>query len=100
MLNSVLACLAVLTWGASYWLFWERDLRRWWKGRHQRRAQEAKAREQAVRDYAAWVRNIPPPRSRAPVMPVPMPPAPPQSAPARQGVVVPFPRGGRAALRG
>jgi hypothetical protein len=113
MLNTILACLTVLTWGGSYWIYFQRDIRRWWRLRHVRRAQTQAERERALQAYAAWVRNIPPPRSRVPVMPVAvpmpvpmpvpvaMPPVRPAAppVPVRRGVVVPFPRGGRSGLR-
>ncbi len=73
MLNTVLACLAVLTWGGSYCLYFQRDLRRWWVLRHVRRARSQAERDRARQVYAAWVRNIPPPRSRVPVLPVTIP---------------------------
>ena len=100
-LNASLAAAAVAIWTGSYGLFFARDLRRWWRGRHRRRQLEAAAREQAVRAYAAWVRNIPPPRSRVPIMPMAMPTAAaaPARAPANTAVVLPFPQGRRAARR-
>jgi len=100
MLNASLAVVAVGVWIFSYVLFFARDLRRWWRMRHTRRQHEAVARERAIRAYAAWVRNIPPPRSRAPIMPVPVPMPMPQTSlvpvrtivPVHTGVVVPFPQ--------
>ncbi len=103
MLNFILACLAFLMWSASYVLFFQRDLRRWWATRHLRQARKAAERERALTAYAAWVRNIPPPRSRVPAAPMPLPmrrPDPPaKPAPSRGGNVVAFPRGGRASVR-
>ncbi len=91
MLNTVLATFAITTWCLTYGLFFARELRRWWRLRPHRRAQALAERRRAELAYAAWVRNIPPPRSRKPVMP---PPAPlPVAAVRRTGVVVPFPRG-------
>jgi hypothetical protein len=49
-------------------------------------------RAERIAAYAAWTRNIPPPRSRVPVMPVPLPE--PYSA-----QIVPFPRAKRRARR-
>lgn len=97
-LNVSLATTALAVWGGSYALFFARDLRRWWRNRHARRQRQAAMREQAIRAYAAWVRNIPPPRSRAPILPAPLPiPVPPAArAPRRSAVVVPFPQGRRA----
>ena len=97
-MNALLACIAAVVWSASYAIFFQNELVRWWRLRHVRRAQTEAERARAIADYAAWVRNIPPPRSRVPVLPDPAPPiAKPQ--PQRGGEVVPFPRGGRAALR-
>jgi hypothetical protein len=90
MLNTVLASVAALVWSIAYGWFFLTDLRRWWRARHRRRAQAAAERERARLAYAAWVRDIPPPRSRAPVMPpAPLPAALP---PRRSGVIIPFPR--------
>lgn len=91
-LNVVLAAVAVILWGTSYGLYFARDIRRWWRLRPQRRAQQAAARAQRIAAYQAWTRNIPPPRSRKPVMPVPLPE--PHSA-----QIVPFPRARRHARR-
>lgn len=97
MLNTILAAVAAVVWSAAYTLFFLTDLRRWWRGRHQRRAMADAEREQARRAYATWVRNIPPPPSRVAVLPPALPrPAPP---PARGGVVIPFPRRANSARR-
>lgn len=91
MLNTVLAWLAAVLWGTSYILFFFHDLRRWWKSRHLRQARAELERERARQAYDEWVRNIPPPPSRAPRFPPPV--VPPAPAPAREGgVVIPFPR--------
>ena len=91
MLDTVLASLAIATWSAAYGWFFATDFRRWWRGRHVRRARAAFEREQARLAYAAWVRNIPPPRSRVPVFPPPRPmPPPPPSRPS--AAIIPFPR--------
>jgi len=94
MLNSILATVTTILWTLTYGLFFRRDVRRWWKFRHLRRARIAEERKRAVEAYAVWVRNIPPPRprSRVPVMPVPLPD--PYSA-----QIVPFPRAKRRSRR-
>lgn len=95
MLNSVLASLAVMTWGASYVIYFQRDVRRWWKHRHRRRALADFERQRARAAYAAWASNIPPPRSRVAILPDPLPDPP--AAPARSAVILPFPRERRPA---
>ncbi len=91
MLDTILAAVAAVVWIAAYGVYFSGDLRRWWRGRHRRRAAIAAQREEARRTYAAWVRNIPPPPSRAPILPAPplVSPRPPNGS---GGVVVPFPR--------
>jgi hypothetical protein len=91
MLNAILASLTVAIWTTSYSLFFARDVRRWYRLRHHKRAAALTAREQALRVYAAWIRNIPPPRSRLPAMPTPLP-DPVPATPARTALVVQFPR--------
>ena len=107
MLNAFLAALALVVWSSSYGLFFQRDLRRWWLGRHERRARQAAERERAVEAYASWIRNFPPPPVAQPytppayaAMPDPPPPPPPKAAPGgrKGGEVVPFPPGGRAGM--
>ena len=98
MLNTVLAWVAATVWGTAYGWFFYHDVRRWWRGRALRRAREEWEREQARHAYAEWVRNIPPPRSRAPVFPPPPQPAIPAAPPRQGGEVIPFPRR-RAASR-
>jgi hypothetical protein len=92
MLNAILATVTLILWSSIYGLFFARDIRRWWRTRHQRRARAAMERAERIAAYAAWTRNIPPPRSRVPVMPVPLPE--PYSA-----QIVPFPRAKRRARR-
>jgi hypothetical protein len=92
MLNFILAWVAVGLWVLSYGLYFARDLRRWWRLRPQRRAEAARERARRIEAYAAWVRDIPPPRSRVAVMPTPLPPP-------RTAVIVAFPRGKRRARR-
>ena len=92
MLNAVLASFAVALWCLSYGLYFGRDLYRWWRLRPSRRMAEAAARQQAVQAYADWVRNLPPARSRTPVMPQPVVVPVLPAAPARGAVIVPFPR--------
>lgn len=103
MVNAALAFLTLVVWSLAYGLFFRRELVRWWKTRPARREFKAAQREQALRAYAAWVRNIPPPRPRAPSkrvnLPVTEPPPRPRPQPSRNGNVVPFPRGGRAKQR-
>ena len=93
-MNAALATLAAVLWSTAYVWFFGRELRRWWRGRHARRAQAEAARARARAVYAAWVRDIPPPRSRAAVLPPPAPPPPRRRVPAvtGRGAVVPFPR--------
>ncbi|MDA8250562.1 MAG: hypothetical protein M0Z28_15505 [Rhodospirillales bacterium] len=98
MLNTVLASVAAVVWSAAYGWFFFTDVRRWWRGRHQRQVRAAAEREQARHAYAAWVRNIPPPPSRVPQLPPP-PPPPPLARPATGGVVIPFPRRRTASRR-
>lgn len=98
MLNTVLAWTAAAVWSAAYGIFFARDVRQWWRTRGQRRAHKQAERARAVAAYAAWVRNIPPPPSRKPVMPPPAPPRRPAPAGRYSGNVVPFPR--RAIRRG
>lgn len=95
MLDSVLAIVAAVVWSAAYGWFFATDVRRWWRGRHARRARVAAAREQERLAYAAWVRNIPPPRPRTAELPPPPPPRP-AAPPPRGGVVIPFPRAAAA----
>jgi len=88
MLNAVLAFLAMLLWFSSYVLFFLPDVLRWWHDRPYRNAMSEIERLQAVREYAAWVRDMPPPpprRRAGPVM-VPVPVKPPIG-----GSPVPFP---------
>jgi hypothetical protein len=92
MLNSILAAITLALWATAYGLYFARDVRRWWKLRPKRRAQAVAARARAIEAYAAWTRNIPPPRSRVPVMPVPLPE--PHTA-----QIVPFPRARRRGRR-
>ena len=92
MLNSVLAAVTPVLWSTAYGLFFARDFRRWWKRRPERRVQAAAARARAIEAYAAWTRNIPPPRSRKSVMPTPLPDP-------RTAVIVPFPRARRQGRR-
>ena len=96
MLDTVLAIVAGIVWSTAYGWFFAIDIRRWWHGRHRRRALAAAEHEQARLAYAAWVRNIPPPPSRQPELP-PVPAARPVAPPIADGVVIPFPRA--AALR-
>ena len=91
MLNTVLATAAAVVWSTAYGWFFLTDLRRWWRGRHQRRARQQHERELARRAYAAWVRDMPPPPSRRAELPPPLPP-PPAVLPPKGGVVIPFPR--------
>ena len=91
MLNTVLAWTAVAVWSTAYGMFFARDVLRWWRTRDQRRAQKAAERVRAVAAYAAWVRNIPPPPSRQPVMPLARRPALVVSGRSASNVV-PFPR--------
>lgn len=93
-LNSILAVLTFCLWASTWLIFFRRDIRRWWKQRPAQRAKAAAERQQRIEAYAAWTRNIPPPRprSRVPVMPVPLPE--PYSA-----QIVPFPRAKRGARR-
>jgi hypothetical protein len=88
MLNTILASVATLVWGVAYGWFFASDVRRWWRGRELRRARAAAEREQARRAYAAWVRDIPPPRPHAPIMPQLL--TRPASG-VQSGVVIPFP---------
>jgi hypothetical protein len=97
MLNIVLACVAVLCWGLNYGLFFRHDLRRWWQMRPIRRQQAIAEHERAVRAYAEWVRNMPPPRTRKPIIPSTYPQFP--AVPAHTAVIVPFPRAKRTARR-
>ena len=90
MLNTVLATAAAVVWGIAYGWFFFTDVRRWWKGRNQRRALAAYEREMARRAYAEWVRAIPPPPTRRAQLPPPSPA--PGLPPPKGGVVVPFPR--------
>jgi hypothetical protein len=92
-MNAALATLAAVLWTAAYTWFFGRELSRWWHGRGARRAQAEAARARARAVYAAWVRDIPPPRPRAAVFPPPPPPSrQPVPTVAAGGVVVPFPR--------
>jgi hypothetical protein len=81
MLNAVLATIAMLLWLGSYGLFFARDLRRWARERPYRRLVNEMERLEAVRAYAAWVRNMPPapvrPRSASGASVVPTPVLPP-----------------------
>jgi hypothetical protein len=90
MLNTALGVTAALVWITAYTWFFAHELRRWWRGRPARRHRLMLEREQARAAYAAWVRNIPPPRDRRPIYP---PPPVPRAAPRLQpqGVVVSFP---------
>jgi hypothetical protein len=99
MLDTVLAIAAGIIWGTAYGWFFATDVRRWWRGRHRRRALAAEAHEQEKRAYAAWVRDIPPPRSRAAQFPPP-PPAPPRQPLPQGGTVIPFPRRARGTRGG
>jgi len=88
MLNAVLATVAAILWLSSYAMFFAGDMLRWWRMRPYRHAMSEFERLQAVRAYAAWVRNIPPPPprpARGPVV-IPVPEVPPV-----RGVVAPFP---------
>jgi hypothetical protein len=89
MLNTVLAVLATALWVGAYGWYFSGDLYRWWHRRRVRRAYAAQRRAQDAASYAHWVQNIPPPPSRV-RLPPPRRAAPP--TPAREGVVVPFPR--------
>ena len=100
MLDTVLAIAAGIVWGTAYGWFFATDVRRWWRARGSRRAQATAEREQAKRAYAAWVRNIPPPRSRAAQFPPPPPPAPPRPPLPQGGTVIPFPRRARGTRSG
>ena len=100
MLNSILATCAVLIWTSSYLLYFQRDLRRWWALRPQRRAEERAARQRAVQAYAAWVRDLPPPRSRRAILPEPVPVHSAPAMPRRTAVVVAFPEPGRSVRPG
>ena len=91
-LNTVLALVTFFLWASTWVLFFRRDLRRWWKRRPQQRALAAAERARRIEAYAAWTRNIPPPRSRKPVMPVPLPE--PHTA-----QIVPVPRAKRRVRR-
>jgi hypothetical protein len=88
MLNAILAILTAALWLSSYGLFFAPDVIRWWRMRPYYRAQSEFERLEAVRAYADWVRNMPPPppRKTRPAAIVPVPELPP-----RRGVVVPFP---------
>jgi hypothetical protein len=96
MLNTVLGCLAVVVWSTAYGLYFVHDIVRLRRTRHLREALRAAQRAEAVRAYAAWIRDYPPlvPSRRA-IMPVAVPAAAPP--PRRGGVVVPFP--GRSVRR-
>ena len=98
MLDTILASVAAAVWSAAYGVYFAGDLRRWWRGRHQRRAIAATEREEARRAYARWARNIPPPPSRAPILPPP-PLTAPRPPAGQGGVVVPFPRRAAASRR-
>jgi hypothetical protein len=90
-MNAALATLATVLWTVAYTWFFARELTRWWRGRGARRMRAEAAQAHARAAYAAWVRNIPPPRRREPILPPPARTlAPP--VPAGRGVVVPFPR--------
>jgi hypothetical protein len=90
MLDTALAIAAAVVWATAYALYFLPDLRHWWRGRHHRRALAAAERERARNAYLAWVRDMPPPPSRVPVLPPSPARLPPP--PRRDGVVVPFPR--------
>ena len=92
MLDTALAIAAAAIWAAAYALYFLPDLARWWRGRPRRRARAAAEREQARTTYAAWVRNIPPPPSRVPILPPSPSPARLPPPARRSGVVIPFPR--------
>jgi hypothetical protein len=91
-MNAALATLATALWTVAYTWFFARELVRWWRGRGARRMRAEAARAHARAAYAAWVRNIPPPRGRAPIPPAPEPPPAPAVPAAGSAVVVPFPR--------
>jgi hypothetical protein len=88
MLNAVLAIIALFLWMGSYGLFFARDIRRWARERPYRRMLSEMERLEAVRAYAAWVRNIPPgparPRPGKSIVAVPV-------VPPVRGTVRPYP---------
>jgi hypothetical protein len=88
MLDAVLAIVAFTLWVSPYVLYFAHDVYVWWRLRPYRRAMTEYERLQAVRSYATWVRNMPPPPPRGPRGPltVPTPVRPPV-----QGAVRPYP---------
>ena len=88
MLNAVLGVFASILWIGSYGLFFFRDLLEWWRYRPYRQAMSEMERLEAVRHYAAWVRSMSPPPSRAQVEPAMVPV---RVTPPIGGSPVPFP---------
>jgi hypothetical protein len=89
----LIAVLAILAIAVALWAGWRAvallgGLMRWWVVRSYQHAESEIEGPEAVRAYAAWVRNMPPPPPRPRAGPaIKVPPV----VPPVRGVVAPYP---------